>query len=162
MEEIIKDWRENAEKKEEETFYFIRSLKMLDSNKVDKNAKRLHEEAFTKIDCLSCGNCCKSIKPLITEKDKEKISAYMKLSIEEIELKYLELDSDNEWTVNNSPCPFLSENNECSIYEFRPEACRSFPHTHKDGFARRSYQHTFNTIHCPITYYIVEELKKVM
>ena len=43
--------------------------------------------------------------------------------------KYLRLDEDNDLVLQKVPCAFLGKDNYCSIYEFRPKACREYPHT---------------------------------
>jgi len=145
----------------DDSFLFIRSLKFKDEDKVDKLTKNLHDEAFSKIDCLKCGNCCKISKPLLTEEDIAAIANNKQVSTKEIKRKYLEMDEDNDWTFNSLPCPFLGEENVCEIYDSRPQDCREFPHTQKDSFASRSYQHSANTLSCPAVYYIVEKLKEI-
>ena len=162
MDEIFADWKANSKHREETSFMYVRSLKMSDPEEVDYNVKKLHDEVFEKIDCLQCGNCCKTTKPLLKEDDIKEISKRIELSIEETKVKYLELDEDNDWTFNTLPCPFLGANNECQIYSSRPKDCREFPHTNKSGFASRSYQVSFNTTVCPATYYIVENLKRII
>jgi len=145
MEKIISDWKNNSVKDEEKNYLYIRSLKMKDSSKVDRVAKDLHEEAFKKIDCLKCGNCCKTIKPILKKTDIKNISNHLDIPIKALKTNYLDLDEDGDWTFNALPCPFLGDNNVCEIYESRPKACRKFPHTSKSGFAFRSYQHSYNT-----------------
>jgi len=153
---------DNATKNEDRNFLYLRSLKLKNPSKVDKIAKKLHEEAFNKIDCLKCGNCCKTSKPVLLDEDISRIAEFLKLPIEEIENKYLELDDDKDWTFNSLPCPFLANDNSCKIYTVRPKDCQEFPHTNKKGFSHRSYQHSWNTVVCPATYYIVTEMEKVM
>ena len=46
---------------------------MKDDRVVDRKARRLHEEAFSIIDCTQCANCCKTIHPLLTEADIERL-----------------------------------------------------------------------------------------
>jgi len=162
MKEIIEDWKQNSEKRKEHNSQFIRSLKLKDPIKVDKLAKKVHEEAFNKIDCLQCGNCCKKSKPLLQEDDILNISKFLKMGVKKVKEKFMELDEDNDWTFNKLPCPFLSLNNECKIYLSRPQDCREFPHTKKSGFASRSYQHRSNSLLCPATYYIVEKMKNII
>ena len=58
------------------------------------------------------------------------------------------------------PCTFLSEDNSCSIYDFRPKACREFPHTD-----RRRQTQLLKITHknlevCPAVFEIVEKLKE--
>ena len=161
MKEILEDWRNNSKEKEEINFLFIRSLKMRDTEEVDRVSKELHEEAFDRIDCLKCGNCCKTTRPLLSDDDIAGIANFKQLSVQETQNRYMELDDDNDWSFNSLPCPFLGLENECEIYESRPKDCREFPHTNKSSFASRSYLHSANTIVCPASFYIIENLKKV-
>lgn len=162
MDEIFRNWKENSEQQEDSNFMFIRSLKMRDPEPVDKLAENLHEEVFNKINCLDCGNCCKTSKPTLEDSDIERISEHLNQSIEAVKENYLELDEDKDWTFNSLPCPFLEEDNKCQIYNSRPSACQEFPHTNKEGFATRSYQHSWNTIVCPAAYYIVDKMKRLI
>jgi len=109
MDEIIKDWKANAAKKMDENFLYIRSLKMKDAEKVDRMAKKLHEEAFEKIDCLKCGNCCRVLQPNLDKNDISNIAGYLDITTNEVKEKYLELDEDGDWRINALPCPFLNE-----------------------------------------------------
>ncbi|MEQ8927857.1 MAG: YkgJ family cysteine cluster protein [Fulvivirga sp.] len=73
--------------------------------------------------------------------------------------KYLHLDDDNDYVLNGSPCPFLTEDNFCSVYEIRPKACRDYPHTNRkkmSGILHLTYK---NTLVCPAVLAIVERLK---
>ena len=162
MEEIIKSWKENALKNEDRNFKFIRSLKMKSSGRVDRAAKELHDLAFKKIDCLKCGNCCKTSKPILKNSDIKRIAEFLQISVKETKEKYLEQDEDNDWMINALPCPFLNTDNSCQIYSARPKACQNFPHTNKKGFASRSYQHSANTVVCPAVYFIVENMKNAI
>jgi Fe-S-cluster containining protein len=49
--------------------------------------------------------------------------------------------------------------NRCTVYEFRPEDCRSFPHLHKDEFVFRLIQAVQNCSICPIVFHVFERLK---
>ena len=108
---------------------------------------------------MKCGNCCKTSSPIIYENDIERIANFLDATPEQIQDKYLKVDEDGDWVLNTLPCPFLKEDNHCQIYEARPTDCQEFPHTHKDDFASRSYQHSTNTITCPAVYYVVENMK---
>ena len=162
-EEILSKWKKNSEKDEERNFLFIRSLKMKDPNKVDSLAKNLHKKAFNKIDCLSCGNCCKVSRPLITEEDVQNLSEHLNISRTKMINDYLEKDEDNDWMFNSLPCPFLNQkDNKCKVYSSRPKDCQEFPHTNKNGFSSRSNMHSANSVTCPATYYIVEQMKELI
>jgi len=60
--------------------------------------------------------------------------------------------------VVNPPCPMLN-GKFCSIYENRPEVCRSFPHLEQPGFASRLIGVIDNVAICPIAFNAFEELK---
>jgi Fe-S-cluster containining protein len=107
----------------------ISQLRKQRKGDVDKKIHRLHQEAFSEIDCLSCANCCKTTGPLFTQKDINRIASQLKLSPIKFINKYLRVDEDNDYVLQTVPCPFLGEDNYCSIYEFRPKACREYPHT---------------------------------
>lgn len=71
-------------------------------------------------ECKQCGNCCSCILPL-SNKEIERIK------------NYIHKNKINPNTANNilqkefvDKCPFLNEQNKCSIYEVRPEICRWF------------------------------------
>lgn len=163
MEEILKDWKKNAKKNEERNFKFLTRLKLRSNQrKVDTTANALHKEAFEKIDCLQCGNCCKTISPLVNNDDLNRISTVLKMSKADFTKKYLEKDQDGDLKIKTLPCPFLGEDNYCSIYEDRPKDCREFPHTDKKGFSSRRYMHSFNTLDCPAVFYIVEQLRRIV
>ena len=96
---------------------------------VDKKIHQLHQEAFSKIDCLSCANCCKTTCPLFTQKDINSIAGNLNIPPKTFIDKYLRIDEDNDYVLQTVPCPFLGDDNYCDIYEFRPKACREYPHT---------------------------------
>jgi len=124
MEEIIKNWKENGKKDHDKNFRYIRFLKGKDSNKVDAIVIQLHKEAFTKIDCLKCGNCCKTLKPVFLETDIVRIATHLNISKEELIEKYLEQDEEGNWQPNTLPCPFFStEDYTCMVYSVRPIDC---------------------------------------
>jgi len=57
--EYQKELDDAAELREEIAKAF-KKLSKKKHNKVDQVFHELHEEAFEEIDCLSCGNCCKT------------------------------------------------------------------------------------------------------
>ena len=104
-------------------------LRKMRKGDVDKKIHQLHQEAFAKIDCLECANCCKTTGPLFTNKDINSIAGQLKLTPNAFVNKYLRIDEDNDYVLQSVPCPFLGNDNYCSIYEVRPKACREYPHT---------------------------------
>ena len=77
------------------------------------------------------------MSPVFNEQDIDRMSEGLGITGEEFKSEYLKLE-DNCLVFKQKPCPFL-KGNICTMYEFRTEECRSFPHLHKDRFAAWRY-----------------------
>lgn len=142
---------------------YKRLLQKADKNKILKQLPDLHEEAFSKIDCLQCANCCKNYSPRFKTPDIKRISKHLKLRESEFIDKYLIVDEDGDFVANTKPCPFLGADNHCGIYQQRPSDCHRFPYTDEDVFFKRPQLTLKNSSFCPITFFVLEEmLKKIM
>jgi Fe-S-cluster containining protein len=141
---------------------FKKKLDLLKTQKdgvVDATINTLHESVFACTDCLKCANCCKTTGPLFLPKDIERIAKYLKIKPGAFVEKYLKTDDENDLVLKTLPCPFLGESNYCSIYDVRPKACASYPHTDM-----RNQKNLFslllkNTEICPAAYEIVTLIK---
>lgn len=133
-------------------------LQKADKNKVLKKLPAFHEEAFEKIDCLKCANCCKNYSPRFKTPDIKRISKHLQMKEGEFIEKYLRIDEDGDYVVKTTPCPFLGANNYCSIYENRPSDCHRFPYTDEDVIIKRPQLTQKNSTFCPIVYYVLEKL----
>ena len=107
------------------------TLKKMRKGEADRLIHMQHEEAFEKIDCLQCANCCTSTGPLLTQKDINSIAKHLNLKSAQFIKEYLRLDEDNDFVFQSMPCPFLGNDKYCAIYEHRPKACRNYPHTNR-------------------------------
>jgi Fe-S-cluster containining protein len=152
---LLKNWEKKSAERQK---MYSRFLNRADKNKVLKALPELHEEAFEKIDCLQCANCCKNYSPRFKTPDIKRISKLMKMRESEFIDTYLNLDEDGDYVVKTKPCPFLGADNYCSIYEERPSDCRRFPYTDEDVIMKRQKITMKNTSFCPIVYYVVEKL----
>jgi len=153
--------KSKAAEKLKENSQFLKHLSAKPSGKVDEAFRTLHEAVFNEVNCLDCGNCCKSLGPRLTDADIRRISNVLKIRPSELANKYLRLDEDNDYVFSCMPCPFLEDDNFCKIYENRPRACREYPHTDR----RRMHQ-VFNitlrnTSTCPAVFEILERLKQI-
>ena len=146
--------------KESENKKFLEKLKRTRPRDLDDVVHTIHTDIFQKTDCLTCANCCKSISPMITDKDIERIAKHLKMRPSLFTEKYLHLDQENDYVFNSAPCPFLMKDNYSSIYDVRPKACREYPHTDSKNFYKLLYLTLKNTLVCPAVFEIVEELKK--
>mgnify|MGYP003582161240 CR=1 FL=1 len=154
-EDLFHNWqKKSAEHKKK----YQQFLKKADKNKVLKKLPALHEEAFAKFDCLSCANCCKNYSPRFKTPDVKRISKKLGMKESSFIDTYLRVDDDGDFVVKSSPCPFLNDDNTCSIYEFRPSDCARFPYTDEDVFIKRQSLTLKNSEFCPITYFVLEKL----
>lgn len=157
MIEKLKEKAHNAERENKKLFERLKRTKPKD---LDKVAEQLHNEAFEEIDCLNCANCCKTTSPIFRDVDIERLSKRLKLKPSLFIEKYLHIDEDNDYVLNESPCAFLDSENYCLVYEDRPNACREYPHTDRKRFHQILDLTLKNTFICPAAFKVVEGLKK--
>src|SRR5436190_3426995 len=147
---MTKDILTNWEKKSgERQKIYKQFLQKADKNKVLKQLPELHEEAFSKIDCLQCANCCKHYSPRFKTPDIKRISKHLKMKESVFIDTYLRLDGEGDYVVKQTPCPFLGTDNYCSIYEVRPSDCERFPYTDEDVLLKRAHLTLKNATFCP-------------
>ena len=154
-EDVLHNWQKKSKDRKKQ---FKNFLARADKNKVLKALPDLHEEAFQKIDCLSCGNCCKGYSPRFKTPDIKRISKVLGLRESVFIDKYLTLDKEGDYVAKTAPCPFLGADNYCSIYEDRPSDCARFPYTDEDVLIKRKELSLKNSTFCPIVYYVFERL----
>ena len=133
-------------------------LNRVNVQKTLKKLPKLNDEAFEKINCLSCAACCKNYSPRFKTPDIKRISKHLKMKEGEFIQLYLNLDSDGDYVVKSSPCPFLGEDNFCSIYEVRPSDCHRFPYTDEDVLLKRKSLTLKNSTFCPIVDFVLDKL----
>lgn len=133
-------------------------LQKTDRNNILKQLPALHEEAFTKVDCLQCASCCKNYSPRFKTPDIERISRHLKMRESEFIDQYLKVDEDGDFVAKTTPCPFLGADNFCSIYEARPSDCQRFPYTDEDVLIKRQQLTLKNSTFCPIVFFVLEKL----
>lgn len=158
----LQAYQEKAKQKKKEHQKFLNQLKKRPPKKLDYLTQSVHEDVFEDIDCLSCANCCKTTGPLYTEKDIVRIAKHLKMKAADFEAKFLRIDEDNDKVLQDLPCYFLGENNECFIYEVRPKACREYPHTDRKKIYQINHLTLKNTAICPATYEFVERMQKLV
>lgn len=153
--DILSNWNKKSAERQKE---YKKFLHRADKNKVLKQLPGLHEEAFSKIDCLQCANCCKNYSPRFKTPDVKRISRHLKMRESDFIETYLKVDEDGDFVVKSLPCPFLRADNYCSIYDQRPSDCARFPYTDEDVILKRQQLTLKNSTFCPITYYVIERL----
>lgn len=136
--------------------YYKKNKKRL--GKMDIIVQLLHDEVSEKIDCLTCANCCRTLGPAIYDKDIERMAKALRIKPSEVVSSYLRIDEDGDYVFKSMPCPFLMDDNYCSIYESRPKACREYPHTDRKNFEQIYKLTVKNASTCPIAYEVLCKL----
>ena len=128
--------------------------------RLDQLADTAEKETWREIDCLTCGNCCKTMTPTYTGRDMKRISAHLNMTVQEMKDKWLYKErSTGDWLNKSTPCQFLDlKTNMCSIYEVRPADCAGFPHFSKKKMVHYMHVHKQNLEYCPATYRMVEKM----
>ncbi|MEP7278057.1 MAG: YkgJ family cysteine cluster protein [Bacteroidota bacterium] len=149
------NWQKKSAEHEKKYRQF---LQRPNRNKVLRQLPALHTAAFEKIDCLQCGACCKNYSPRFKTPDIKRIAKHLKMKEGVFIETYLRLDKDGDYVTRAAPCPFLGNDNYCSIYEQRPSDCHRFPYTNEDVLIDRPKITLKNTAFCPITFFVMENL----
>lgn len=133
-------------------------LKRADKTKTLRKLPDLHEEAFRKIDCLQCANCCRNYSPRFKMPDIKRIAKRLRMKESAFIAAYLKMDADGDYVVTTHPCPFLGDDNYCSIYEDRPRDCMRYPYTDEDVLLKQPDLTLKNATVCPAVFYVMENL----
>lgn len=157
----LEEFRKQSKVLKDQNKQFLSRLKKVNPRKLDSDFHAAHHNAFDRIDCLTCANCCKTTSPIFKQKDIENVAKHIRISPSQFIDKYLHLDKDNDYVLNSAPCPFLDGDNYCLVYESRPTACREYPHTDRKKMYQLLDLTYKNTLVCPAVLDIVEQLKKV-
>ena len=155
----IERYEELAQQKQGEHRKFLATLKKKAPKNLDKIVQEVHQEVFAEIACTACANCCKTLGPLFTEADIQRIAKHFRMKLGAFEEAFLKVDEDGDKIFKTMPCPFLGEDNLCSIYDVRPKACREFPHTDRKKIYQINNLTIKNTLFCPAAYLFVEKLR---
>lgn len=159
MSDLLHNWEKKSAARQKD---YRRLLQRAGKNKILPLLPELHEEAFQKIDCLQCANCCKSYSPRFKTPDIKRIARHLRMKESEFIDTYLRLDEDGDYVVKTTPCPFLGQDNYCSIYEVRPSDCERFPYTDEDVLIKRPAITQKNSTFCPIVYFVLERLSAAL
>jgi Fe-S-cluster containining protein len=153
--DLLSNWEKKSSDRQKVYKQYLRRAR---KNEVLKQLPGLHEEAFSKIDCLQCANCCRNYSPRFKTPDVKRISRHLRMRESAFIETYLKVDEEGDFVVRSTPCPFLGADNFCSIYDQRPSDCHRFPYTDEDVFIKRQQLTLKNSTFCPITYFVLEKL----
>ncbi len=156
--DLLNNWEKKSGERQKE---YKKFLNRANKNKILKQLPDLNEEAFEKIDCLQCANCCKQYSPRFTPPDIKRISKYLGMKEGDFKDTYLRTDEEGDNVLKELPCAFLGADNYCTIYDMRPTDCARFPYMDDDFMLKRQPMALKNSSFCPITYYVIEKLIEV-
>ncbi|MDA9066386.1 YkgJ family cysteine cluster protein [Flavobacteriales bacterium] len=156
------DWLELPKQTKDKNKKFITKLKNKKPKNLDDMFHEKHEEVFEDIECLKCGNCCKTTSPIFREVDIKRIAKKLRMKEPDFIDYYLKIDGDGDYVLQEAPCAFFDEqDNTCGIYDFRPAACGEYPHTNRKNMFQILDLTLINTEVCPAVARIITELEKV-
>ena len=141
-----------SREQDDENWEFRSWLKENAPDNIDGIVKALSQKYFALIDCKECANCCRSLKMEFKKSELHTIAKTLGQSIKTFEQQFMSEDKVNP------PCPML-DGKVCSIYDNRPEVCRSYPHLEQPDFIFRLMGVIENVAICPIAFNAFEELK---
>jgi Fe-S-cluster containining protein len=159
MSDLLNNWEKKAADRQKDYKRWLeKAARAPKRNRVLATLPAAHEEAFRRIDCLQCANCCKRYSPRFKTPDIKRISRHLRLKESEFIDRYLRIDEDGDYVVKSTPCPFLGADNRCGIYAVRPSDCERFPYTDEDVLVKRAAVTQKNSTFCPIVYFVLERL----
>lgn len=86
-----------------------------------------------RFECTGCGACCRGPEPgyvLVSEAEVERLAAHLGVPVAEVGRRYLRRLADGELALlekANLDCIFWEDDRGCSVYEARPDQCRTYP-----------------------------------
>lgn len=150
---------------EDSNWRFRTYLKGVDMSveEIDTVFHEANERIAPAIDCTACANCCKEKSPVLRPADIQRLADHLNKTPAEVTSQYLARDSSDgdpdEWMFASLPCPFLA-NNLCTVYDHRPDDCRSYPHLHQPERVFSLASILDNCSVCPIVFNVFEEVKQ--
>ena len=150
----------DAQRHYQENDAFLSRLKKRKPKDLDHFVNELHHKVFSKINCLECAICCRTLGPRLMHKDISKLTKFLNLNHATFIEQYLIIDEDQDYVFKSMPCPFLSSDNYCSVYGVRPKACAEYPHTDRRKFYQILDLTLKNTLICPAVFEIINGLKR--
>ncbi len=142
----------------EENLRFRQWLKTQPPEIIAEAVDRIGRKVAASVDCTQCANCCKGLSVVPKPSDIKRLSQGLGLDFYEFKTKYLKKDFEGDLAFRQRPCPFL-KSDKCSVYEHRPDTCRSYPHLEKNHMVGRGWHIVENTRVCPIVFLTYEQLK---
>jgi len=160
----LRSFRRKVEQKKKGMRAFLTRLEKDLPKDIDETTQLIDKDIWLETDCLTCGNCCKTMTPTFTREDIRRISSHFKMTPGQFKAKWLTYNKkDKDWVNVVMPCQFLDKKtNMCSIYSIRPADCAGFPHLAKKKIVNYMHVHKQNLSYCPATFKMVEKMQALI
>jgi uncharacterized protein len=143
--------------------YMLEANDTVGDSELDQLVDEIAAPVIAAIDCTRCGNCCRSLDVYLTEADAERLADCIDVPVSEVHTRYIDLKRAaevEEWGVFNArPCTFL-RGMLCSVYERRPDTCRTYPQFTPD-FRWVLGDMLEGAVLCPIIYNVLDRMLPV-
>ncbi len=148
-----------AERREENWQFrtFLTSCSRISDARLNTLARRFGEEAARRIDCLSCGACCRDIVVPLVDEEIAAMARCKGMAESEFRRRYVRRTDEHDAAFDVGPCP-LQEGTACTVYPCRPEPCRGYPYIGSD-VRSHSLAILERAATCPIVFQMLERLK---
>lgn len=143
-------------KGEADNLVFKKFLRQKSTSEVQTLAEEISIAVEKEIDCTQCGNCCRKLKPGMSNAEACRLSELSEMPSDAFFQQHL-LNEGDHCYMKNKPCYFL-HGNICSIYDERPESCRDYPHL-RSGHFKYKRSIWINYAVCPIVFNTIEIMK---
>ncbi|MDX1477320.1 MAG: YkgJ family cysteine cluster protein [Saprospiraceae bacterium] len=143
-----------------QTRKLLDDLSGMKDREVDALFHDAHDAVFARTDCMTCANCCKTTGPLFNQQDIDRLAHHLGLRPGSFVESYLRVDEDGDLVLRSVPCPFLEEDNACGVYEIRPKACRTYPHTDRRRQSGILDLTATNAEICPAVFEILQVIRR--
>ena len=138
----------------------IKTRLNLSNGELDAVVQETTDAVWSQIDCTTCANCCKTLQIELSHSDIDKLATRLQMPSREFTKRYITVLEDKARVFRTQPCPFLGEDNRCTVYEDRPQSCRGYPFLHKEDFRQRTLMYMENIEICPIIFNVWQRLKE--
>ncbi len=150
-----------ARAKHGENLSFKKFLRRMPSAELDALVEQISADIEPRIDCTACANCCKRLHAAALESELPALAAQKQISVDDFKRTFLRPHKE-AFYFTTKPCPMLTGENLCSVYEQRPVCCRTFPNLVSEHFKYRFDAVMEKYDVCPIVFNVVEQLKSVL
>lgn len=138
---------------------YLKTELPLSNRELDVVVHEIAERVSGAIDCTDCAHCCRTLQIVVDRKDIARLARRFGQSVASFTEQYVDQAEDGVQHIRRSPCPFLSPDGPCTVYEDRPRACRDYPYLHLPHTRSRSLILFESRGGCPIVFNVWNELR---